>query len=183
MKRTLVLSLAVVVLVGATAVPLNAKQPVRGDQTMVLNEDPDTLELGFYGCDGISWFGSIEIDETIYGMALYPLALNVNASGTLFHYEEGWKVWDEEFTLTYDEGAQRYYLDSCEPGDVLLSGTDSGVWTAKTGKFRSNGTVEDAMEPFGDWLGRHVHQDGVIEPIDFADLEDVLGFYGDLRLN
>ena len=76
-----------------------------------------------------------------------------------------------------------YSLDECEPGDVVLSGTDSGVWTAGTGKFRSNGGVEDASDPFEAWLGRHVHQDGVIGPIDFGGLEGVLGFYGDLRLN
>lgn len=160
--------------------PMTAKEPVRGDQVMVLNEDPDTLELGFYGCPEISWFGTIEIDDTTYGMALYPLGLKANAKGTLFHYEEEWKVWTEKFTLSYDDG---YSLDDCEPGDYVLAGTDSGVWTAKTGKFRSNGIVEEAFDPFAEWLGRRVHQDGVIGPIDFGGLEGVYGFYGDLRLN
>ncbi len=184
MRRTLVLTLAVVLLVSVTAVPLNAKQPVRGDQTMVLNEDPDTFELGFYGCPEISWFGSIEIDDTTYGMALYPLPSgSVTGGGTVFHYEEEWKVWTEEFTLAFDETLGRPQLNDCEPGDYVLAGADSGLWTANTGKFRSNGIVEEAYEPFEDWLGRHVHQDGVVEPIDFDGLEGVLGFYGDLRLN
>jgi hypothetical protein len=178
------LTVAIVSIVGLIAVgPAGAKQPERGDQTMVLNEDPATLELGFYGCSEISWFGSVEIDDTTYGMALYPLPGRVTADGKVFHYEEGWKIWTEEFTLSYDDVAERYNLDDCEPGDNVLSGTDSGVWTAGTGKFRSNGVVEDALDPFDDWLGRHVHQDGVIGPIDFGPLDGVLGFYGDLRLN
>ena len=105
------------------------------------------------------------------------------ADGKVYHYEEGWKIWTEEFTLSWDSDLQRYTLDDCQPGEYVLSGTDSGLWTSGTGKFRSNGIVEEAFGPFGDWLGRHVHQDGVIGPIDFGPLEGVLGFYGDLRLN
>ncbi|MDH3249325.1 MAG: hypothetical protein OEQ47_10205 [Acidimicrobiia bacterium] len=150
---------------------------------MVLNEDPATQQLGLYGCSEISWFGTVEIGDATYGMALYPGLGRVTGEGTVVHYVEGWTVWTEEFTLTFDSGAGMYSVDDCTPGEAVLSGTDSGLWTARTGKFRSNGIVDEASAPFEGWLGRHVHQDGVIGLIDFGDLSGVVGFYGDLRLN
>jgi hypothetical protein len=186
MRRRLliVLALAVVVLLVAAA-PVGAKKPaptLRGDQTMVLNQFAPG-EFGLYGCEGISWFGSVDIEGTTYGMALYPLPGRFTGDGTILHYEEGWKVWTGEFTLTYDQLNDKYVLDTCEPGDYVLAGTDKGVGSFKTGKFRSNGTVDEAYAPFAEWLDRKVHQDGVIGPVDFGDLVGVVGFYGDLRLN
>lgn len=180
MRRKLLVLVACLMVAGVvSAGPATANEPLRGDQVMVLNQDPDTLELGLHGCSEISWFGSIEIDDTTYGMALYPLPGRFTGRDMVLHYEESWKVWSEEFSLS-DEGL----VEDCTPGVVLLSGTDSGLWTMKNGKFRSNGVVEEAFEPFEDWQGRQVHQDGVIGPIDFGGLEGVvIGFYGDLRLN
>jgi len=184
MRRNLVLLLAVVMVLGAVAAgPVGAKQPLRGDQTMVLNQDMSTGEFGLFGCPELSWFGSIDIDGTTYGMALYPLPGRITGNGTILHYEEEWKVWTGEFTLTYDEEAEWYYLDDCQPGEYVLAGTDNGVGTFKGTKFRSNGVVEEALDPFADWLDRRVHQDGVVGPIDFGGLMGVFGFYGDLRLN
>ncbi len=64
-----------------------------------------------------------------------------------------------------------------------MAGTDKGVGTFKGTKFRSNGVVEEALDPFTDWLDRRVHQDGGLGPVDFGGLMGVFGFYGDLRLN
>jgi len=186
MRRKLLVLLAVIVVFAVVAAaPVSAKKPapnLRGDQTMVLNQLPDG-SFGLYGCPELSWFGSITIEETTYGMALYPLPGRVTGNGTILHYEEGWKVWTREFTLTYDDEDEWYYLDDCDPGEYVLSGTDSGVGSFKNDKFRSNGTVDEAFDPFAEWLGRRVHQDGTIGLVDFESLSGVLGFYGDLRLN
>ena len=138
-KKLLVILAVVVVLAVVVAAPVSAEKPaptLRGDQLMVLNQDPVTGEFGLYGCEEISWFGSIDIKGTTYGMALYPLP--GRTTGTVLHYEEGWKVWTDEFTLT--DGV----LDTCEPGEYLLSGTDTGAGSFKNGTFRSNGTVDEA---------------------------------------
>lgn len=198
MRRKLLVLLAVmVVLAVVIAAPVSAKKPaptLRGDQVMVLNQDLDSGAFGIYGClydsedpvpvETISWFGSIEIEGTTYGMALYPLPGRFTGNGTILHYEEGWKVWTEEFTVSDNtECPTGYCIDDCTPGEYVLSGTDRGVGSFTTGKFRSNGTVDEAFEPFADWLGRKVHQDGVTGPVSFDDLVGVVGFEGDLRLN
>jgi hypothetical protein len=176
--RTLfkILSASALMLTVVATGPADAKAPLRGDQVMVLNQDPATGRLGLFGCPDISWFGSVELAGTTYGMALYPLPGRTTGQGTILHYEEVWEVWTGSFTIT--DGS----IVDCEPGAMVLSGLDSGTGSFRTGKFRSNGTVGEASDPFADWLGRRVHQDGVIGPIDYQGLQ-VVGFYGDLRLN
>jgi hypothetical protein len=176
-KFFMVLSASVLMLTAAATGPVDAKAPERGDQVMVLNQNPETGLFGLFGCDEISWFGTIELAGTTYGMALYPLPGRFTGQGAILHYEEGWKVWTGSFTLDDD-----LMLDECEPGEVVLSGVDSGTGSFRTGKFRSNGTVDEAYDPFAHWLGRRVHQDGIIGPIEYQGLP-LLGFYGDLRLN
>ena len=177
MRRLFMILTASVLMLSVAAVgPVDATAPERGDQVMVLNQNPDTGELGAFGCPDISWFGTIELDDTTYGMALYPRPGRTTGQGTILHYEEGWTVWTGPFTIT--EGS----LENCAPGDVVLSGVDSGTASFRTGKFRSNGTVDEANDPFAHWLGRRVHQDGIIGPIEYQGLP-LFGFYGDLRLN
>ena len=176
------LSASVLVFTAAAVGSADAKAPLRGDQVMVLNQDPVTQEFGLFGCSDISWFGTIELDGTTYGMALYPLPGRVTGNGTILHYEEGWKVWTGSFDLSYDAVSDGLILDECEPGEVVLAGVDSGTGSFRTGKFRSNGTVDEADDPFTQWLGRRVHQDGIIGPIEYQELP-LFGFYGDLRLN
>jgi hypothetical protein len=191
MTRRLFVILAVVaVLTALVAAPVSATKPaptLRGVQLMVLNQDLETGAFGLYGCGEsevepgelpISWFGSIDIEGTTYGMALYPLPGRITGDGTILHYEEEWKVWTGEFTLTED-----LRLADCTPGEYVLSGTDTGVGSFRNPMFRSNGTVDEAFEPFAGWLDRKVHQDGATGPVDFDVLEGVLGFHGDLRLN
>lgn len=116
-------------------------------------------------------------------MALYALPGRLTGNGTILHYEEGWKVWSGEFTLTDDTEAGSSSFVDCEPGEYVLTGTDTGVGSFRQTKFRSNGVVGEALEPFSDWAGRRVHQDGALGPVDFGRLVGVYGFYGDLRLN
>ena len=144
---------------------------------MVLNQNPVTGEVDPFGCPNISWFGTIVLDDTTYGMALYPLPGRTTGQDTILHYEERWEVWTESFTFKEDGS-----IADCTPGDVVLSGVDNGSASFRTGKFRSNGTVDGASAPFAHWMGRRVHQDGTISPIIYQDLP-LFGFYGDLRLN
>ena len=172
----MVLSASVLMLTVAAVGAVDAKAPERGDQVMVLNQNPATGEFGAFGCSDISWFGTIELAGTTYGMALYPLPGRSTGQGTILQYEELWKVWTGSFTITNGS------LEVCEPGEVVLAGVDTGTASFRTGKFRSNGTVDGASDPFADWLGRKVHQDGIIGPIGYQGLQ-LFGFYGDLRLN
>ena len=177
MRRLFTVLTASALMLSVAAVgPVDAKAPERGDQVMVLNQDPGTGELGLFGCSDISWFGTIELAGTTYGMALYPLPGRTTGQGTILQYEEGWTVWTGSFDIT--DGS----LEDCEPGDVVLSGVDSGTGSFRTGKFRSNGTVDEVADPFAHWLGRRVHQDGIIGPIEYQGLP-LFGFDGDLRLN
>ena len=82
-------------------------------------------------------------------MALYPLPGRTTAN--VLHYEEGWKVWTGSFTLSADPESGRLLLDECEPGEVVLSGLDTGTGSFKHDKFRSNGTVDGADDPFTGW--------------------------------
>ena len=66
---------------------------------MVLNQDPETGQFGLFGCPDISWFGAIVLDDTTYGMALYPLPGRTTGQGTILHYEERWEVLTELFTI------------------------------------------------------------------------------------
>ena len=92
---------------------------------MVLNQDPVTGDFGLYGCQEISWFGSIDIEGTTYGMALYPLPGRLTGGGaTILHYEETWKIWTGEFTVS--PTGEWYEIDTCEPGQVVLAGVDFG---------------------------------------------------------
>ena len=154
---------------------VDAKTPERGDQVMVLNQDPVTGEFGAFGCSDISWFGTIELAGTTYGMALYSIEGRFTGNGTVLQYEEGWAVWTEQFVL--DEGQ----LVDCAPGEVVLAGVDRGTGSGND-KFRSNGTVDQADDPFSQWLGRRVHQDGVVGLIEYQD-QQFVGFHGNLRLN
>ena len=155
---------------------VDAKTPERGDQVMVLNQDPVTGEFGAFGCSDISWFGTIELAGTTYGMALYSIEGRFTGNGTVLQYEEGWAVWTGQFVLD-----QELKLVDCEPGEVVLAGVDRGTGSGND-KFRSNGTVDQADDPFSQWLGRRVHQDGVVGPIEYQDLP-LFGFRGNLRLN
>ncbi len=179
MKRLLTLLTVVAALSVVMATPASAglhpgHRPFGGDQVMVLNEKPEG-GFGLYGCEDISWFGSIDLYGRTYGMALYSLGGYEGDDG-LFHYEEGWKIFRGEFKLR--DGM----LKRCQPGKVLASGVDEGQWSLDTGEFESYGTVDFATWRFRTWQGRTVHQQGVTELIIVEDLGEVFGFYGTLEL-
>ena len=159
--KTWVLFVVVAVAVLMIAIPLIAQGPLRGGQMMVLNQDING-NPGAFGCPDISWFGEIEIGETTYGMALYPLpGKGFTGQDRVLHYTEGWEIFDGLFA--FDDSFQ---IEACEPGPVLLAGTDSSVGVMSNGKFRSTGVVEEAYPPFEEWIDRAVFRDGVIAMVE-----------------
>jgi hypothetical protein len=181
MRRQLLLLVALVALFSVlVAAPATAKKPVYGEQVMLLNELP-AGGFGLYGCESVSWFGELEIDGETYGMALYPdPASRIAGASDMLIYVEYWKVFSGEFTLGEDG-----MIVNCEPGAVLLEGSDHGVGSFATGVFHSNGKVTggDAEHPFfGEWLGRRVQQRGTIGLVTFDEVTAV-GFPGTMRLN
>lgn len=179
MKRRLLLVFSLVVvlsLIAATPVtakgPRHDRLPPSGDQVMVLNvEDPlDPFSpLGYYGCDDISWFGTIEIDGKMFGMALYPDFDFVGPPGT---YGEDWKIFTGKFK------AKDGVLKRCVPGRVVMEGNDEGVYDPGTGEFASNGDVEYAAGYFKWWGdGYKVRQGGTTGfGVSVAGVEDAFGF-------
>ena len=165
MKNTLLaLALATGVALSLVVAPTaNADRPIRGDQTFVLNVGPtgDPLQ-----CDGydINWWGTIDIigdDHGAYGMALYNIGVPAVFNGSTFHWEEGFGIWTGLFDRDGDG-----FIDNCEPGDMVLSGTDKGVTSfagianSPNPGFHSTGTVLTASGPFDGWQGRFVFQEG-----------------------
>lgn len=180
MKRKLFTLLAIVAVLSAVmAAPVSAKgnshHPFGGEQVMVLNEKPDG-GFGLYGCEDISWFGTIELHGHTFGMALYSLG-GYEDDG-LVYYEEGWRIFTGKFKVKDGQ------LKRCAPGKLMAAGIDEGIWHLDTGEFESSGTVDHASRPFRSWEGRTVHQDGVTGPgVSVAGVVDAYGLIGSLQLN
>jgi hypothetical protein len=189
MKKRLLFVLAIIVaLLLIAAAPVSAcnkhgrhrHHPPSGDQVMVLNNNPDPTGIpdpGRYGCEEISWFGTIKINGKTFGMALYP----VYGSGEpIYTYGEDWKIFTGKFKTDKDGKLKR-----CKPGRVLMSGYDEGYVDFSTGLpffFQSDGTVDYAAGYFKRWDGYAVYQDGWIQPeVSVAGLENVFGFHGTFK--
>lgn len=181
MKKRLLLVLALVVVLSLIAVapvtgkgPNHDRQPPSGEQVMILNTSSPVAPLGYYGCDDMSWFGTIEIDGKTFGMALYPDPDYVNeAVLPLVAYGESWKIFTGKFK------AEDGILKRCAPGRVVMEGYGEGVWNVDTGEFGSSGTVTYAAGYFKWWDGYQEIQGGVTQGgVSVAGIEDVFGFYG-----
>ena len=150
---------------------------------MVLNNNPDPKGIpdpGRYGCEEISWFGTIVIDGKTFGMALYSDPGFVGDPG---EYAEDWKIFTGKFKTK--DGV----LKRCKPGRVLMAryakgSVDFGDFDPEVGPvppfpFASEGTVDYAARDFKRWEGYAVHQKGLIGPgVSVAGLENVFGFHG-----
>ena len=179
MKRRLLVVLALVVVLSLIAAapviakgPNHDRQPPSGDQVMILNAEGDG-PLGYYGCEDISWFGTIEIDGKTFGMALYADPDYVGP-GTFpgVEYGEGWKIFTGKFKVKDD------VLKRCAPGRVVMAGYDTGVWDPVGGDFQSVGDVEYAAGYFKWWRdGYKVRQSGTTGPgVSVAGVENAFGF-------
>ena len=148
-------------------------RPFGGEQVMVLNIDLDT-GANLYGCEEITWFGTIELYGRTYGMALYSVYGEVEADD-LYHYRETWRIFTGKFQVKNDE------LKQCTPGSIMASGVDEGIWYVPA--FESSSGVQYAAGRFTSWYGMTVGQDGVAPvPVSVAGLEDVMGLDGRLWL-
>ena len=163
MKKALFALAAGLAMSLAVASAADAKRPVRGDQAFVLNVDPAGNEMQCQG-HNINWWGTIDIigdDHGPYGMALYNIGVPAVYNGSTFHWEEGLGIW----TGLFDPDGNGV-INSCEPGEMVLYGTDKGMTSfgrfnnsANPG-FHSTGTVLTASGPFDGWQGRFVFQEG-----------------------
>lgn len=180
-KRALTIIAVVATLSVVMAAPASAHgehrghRPFGGEQEMVLNIDLATGEH-IYGCDEISWFGTVELYGRTFGMALYSFSSEIDENGNN-HYEEGWRIFTGKFRVR--DGV----IKDCDPGRALVGGVDAGLWILDTGYFISEGSVEFARGPFRSWVGKTVMQDGFAPvPVTAAGLEGVLGLVGNLWL-
>jgi hypothetical protein len=190
MKKRLLLVFAMVValsLIATAAVsaksPNHQKQPPSGVQVMVLNNNPDPAgepTPGYYGCEEISWFGTIVIDGKTFGMALYSDYGYFDPPESPFYfYGEDWKIFTGKFKTK--DGV----LKRCAPGRVLMAGYAEGsvVFAPEPPfYFESKGTVDYAAGYFKWWDGYDVYQNGLIGPgVSVAGLVDAFGFHGNFE--
>ena len=176
-RRLLVVLTVVAALLVALAAPATAKahHPFGGEQVMVLNIDLVTGEH-LYGCDDISFFGTVELRNRTFGMALYSISANYDDQGNN-HYEEGWRIFTGKFRVKDGQ------IKDCDPGRAVAGGTDVGLWTAATQYFVSEGSVDFARGPFRRWFDKTVMQDGYAPSVvTVAGLDDVIGLVGNLWL-
>lgn len=155
---TLLGVIAAIVFVVAT--PAQADAPVRGDMDLGFN-------LAASGPSDVvpTWVGTVTIDEVPYGMAFFnlgtgkPFADQPAPQATNF-YGERWVI--------YDVGTGVMDPAGFVPGSIVLAGTDEGVGSLVNGKYRMNGSVDEAHGVFSMLLGRPVHMQGVIEFYPFG---------------
>lgn len=167
MKRIVLALIAGIGMSIAAVTPATADRPLRGNQLMTANYSDS--------CPGMAWYGTLEVDDATYGMALYFTDDPAVVHGNSYHYVEGFKVFTGQFSDPLG--------DNCEPGEVVLSGTDVGTASLANAKFRSIGTVDHASGDFQGWEGRKIYQDGVVNEVDVDGVPVPVSFVGTLRLN
>jgi len=98
------------------------------------------------------WEGTIYFEEFgTFGMRFYHLS-------PFKEYSQA-SPFEERFEI---------YTVVGEDTTVVLAGPDEGVTTLANKppedptKYRMNGEIDLALEPFDEWLGRHVHMSGII---------------------
>ena len=111
---------------------------------VIVNAKPlyGEMELYFQPATAPSpvWKGTISGD--INGCMLFYNTGDV-VVGQADHFWEIWVITDFE-------------------GNMLLEGTDKGVFSMKNGKYRMNGVVTDAASDYSHLIGRNVHMSGNI---------------------
>lgn len=96
------------------------------------------------------WVGTITFEGNgTYGMRFYHLSPFRDYSQAS-PFEEWFEIYD-----VYDETI--VYLAGPDVGVTVLANKPPEPCT-----YRMNGEIEVAIEPFAEWIGRHVHMSGVI---------------------
>jgi hypothetical protein len=181
MKKKLFLLLAIVVVLSLMIiVPVNAKKPapsLSGAMELGFNVGFDRDVVPAYPeedvvCpEGVTWAGTVTLDGVAYGMVFFPID-GGRFTGKARHFVEVWRVYAEPFDFT--PGLPLV----CPSSDVVLEGTDKGVWAPNPpkeiddppfvaqAKYRMSGSVHYAAPPFSDWDGRRVHMSGYVRFIE-----------------
>ncbi len=163
-KRVAVLLGAVSLLMLVSVTPSVAKAPLEGMIHAQFNlawPGPDQTDIP-------DWIGTIAIDGQEYGIAFFRVGngkpFEEDPSAQVVFFEEVWRIYDS-LTYEFDAGGG---LVLFEPGEVVLSGTNSGVVTVANSKFHWTGSVVEAAEPYAEWLGRRAYGSGDITWYDFG---------------
>lgn len=134
----------------------DAKAPGTSDRTGDLNL---SLNFGAIVAEGphqdIVWFGAATFDEVDYGVVYYTVT--THGSEVTSHWTETWAMFDyHEDLFVVDQGV----LIGFNPGEAVLSGTDSGMTHWKNFTWVGNGTIDMANGPFEEWEGHRTHISG-----------------------
>jgi len=111
----------------------------------------------------VSWVGTIDFDGYPTYDIIFHAGEGSEVRGKTFHFKESFEIFNNSA--------------------LLLAGSDEGVEPPAnenkgTENFMSNGVIDVANAPFEMWLGRNLHQSGVV-------FSDETGTYasGTLRIN
>jgi len=155
MRRAITALAVLAVLVVAAATPATSAveaRDVRASMDLQFN-------LGWPGYQDQTpdWVGTVTIHGEEYGMAFFLLG---QAAGTTraFFYEK-WEIY-EDLDFAFDDTG---VLTTFTPGDVLLSGHDSGFVRIANSRYHMTGTIEEANGDFATYAGRIVFIRGLIE--------------------
>jgi len=151
----LVFTLSLVVPIGL----VSAKKPLIGDMDLQFNLDwpgPQTIIP--------EWVGTITINGEEYGMAFFNIGtgkpFDLQNNGSPLFFEEVWVIYDVgDYDFAFDENG---VLTKFEFGDIVLWGYDAGLTNLKNSIYHMVGNVEEANDPFSNWIGRSVHMSGDI---------------------
>ena len=106
-----------------------------------------------------TWVGTVDIEGyDIYDMEFYPTGEDKGFSQA--------SPFEEYFVIT-DQTT----------GAIVMAGHDAGVTTLANkppdpNKYRMNGEIDVANAPFEQWLGRHVHMNGLITWVNLGTSEE-----------
>jgi hypothetical protein len=138
MRATMAAAAGGALALGLVAGPAFAEtKPINGNMYLEFVGPVDDCDLG----GGVrTWVGTVEIDGATYGWA--DFSTGAWFEGKFFHFTEYWTIFD-----TDDPGDLA--ADSCDPGLVLLAGTNTG-WGPPGMTAKADGVVETATGPFAD---------------------------------
>jgi hypothetical protein len=157
MKRWFTVVLVMVLALSFVSVgAAGAKAPGTGDRTGDLNL---WLNWGAIVGEGphqdIVWFGTATFDDVDYGVVYYTVT--THGSEVTSHWTETWDMYDyHEALFLIDEGV----LIGFNPGEAVVSGTDSGMTHWKNFTWVGNGSIDMANAPFEEWEGHRTHISG-----------------------
>lgn len=162
MRRKLLVPLIIALTITlGLASPATAKKPLAGPMDLQFN-------LLWPGPSEVvpTWVGTVTLDGTAYGIAFFNTgtgkSFDLEPDDTARFFEETWVIY-RDLHYNFEEVDAGFILTEFEPGEVLLSGYDRGVFSQPNSVYRMNGYVEVANDPYADLLDRRVHMSGNLE--------------------